>query len=160
MCMFRNWDFLIGGWLDRPGYFKGVESFSDGVRVFWEIEHFSSGGIWGFFIMVDAILVWLKLLRGVMLFRFLVDWDFFFNDGGGRLIFFQKHKVSHGIKIFLVTWVFCQDVRDFSGSGWGLTFFLEVIQFFLGGGYILKLAFSHDEVLSCILQNALNCSLK
>ena len=27
-------------------------------------------------------------------------------------------------------------------------------------GYILKLAFSLDEVLSCILQNALNCSLK
>ena len=27
-------------------------------------------------------------------------------------------------------------------------------------GYILKLVFSHDEVLSCILQNALNCSLK
>ena len=43
----------------------------------------------------------------------------------------------------------------------GLTFFLEVIHFFGGGGgYILKLAFSHDEVLSCILQNALNCSLK
>ena len=45
----------------------------------------------------------------------------------------------------------------------GLTFFLGVIQFFFlggGGGYILKLAISHDEVLSCILQNALNCSLK
>ena len=43
----------------------------------------------------------------------------------------------------------------------GLTFFLEVIQFFgRGGGYILKLAFSDDEVLSCILQNALKCSLK
>ena len=32
--IFRNWDFLMGGWLDRPGYFKGVENFSDGVRVF------------------------------------------------------------------------------------------------------------------------------
>ena len=21
----------MGGWLDRPGYFKGVENFSDGV---------------------------------------------------------------------------------------------------------------------------------
>ena len=43
----------------------------------------------------------------------------------------------------------------------GLTFFLEVIQFFLVGlGYILNLEFSHNEVLSCILQNALNCSLK
>ena len=44
-------------------------------------------------------------------------------------------------------------------AGGGVTFFLEVIQF-LGEGYILKLAFSDDEVLSCILQNALNCSLK
>ena len=47
-------------------------------------------------------------------------------------------------------------------AGGGVTFFLEIIQVFFGGGegYILKLAFSHDEVLSCILQNALNCSLK
>ena len=55
--------------------------------------------------MVEAILGWLKLLRGVMFFRFLVDLDFLFFDGGGgeRLIFFQKLKVSHGIKIFPVT---------------------------------------------------------
>ena len=26
----------MGGWLDRPGYFKGVENFSDGVRFFFE----------------------------------------------------------------------------------------------------------------------------
>ena len=44
-------------------------------------------------------------------------------------------------------------------GGGGVTFFLEIIQFF-GEGYILKLAFSHDEVLSCIFQNALNCSQK
>ena len=31
------------------------------------------GGVRGFFIMVEAILGWLKLLRGVMFFRFLVD---------------------------------------------------------------------------------------
>ena len=36
----------------------------------------------------------------------------------------------------------------------------SVYTFFLGKGYILKLAFSHDKVLLCILQNALNCSLK
>ena len=36
------------GWLDRPGYFKGVENFSDGVRVFGEIENFSSGGFEAF----------------------------------------------------------------------------------------------------------------
>ena len=46
----------------RPGYFKGVENFSDGVRVFFK---------WGFFIMVEAILGWLKLLQGVMFFVFL-----------------------------------------------------------------------------------------
>ena len=40
-----------------------------------------------------------------MFFHFFVDWDFLFFDGGGwiRLIFFQKLKVSHGIKIFPVT---------------------------------------------------------
>ena len=34
--------------------------------------------------------------------------------------------------------------------------------FFFGGGgrYILKLAFSHDKVLPCILKNAQNCSSK
>ena len=44
------------------------------------------------------------------------------------------------------------------GGGGRVTFFLEINQFF-GEGYILKLAFSRDEVLSCILQNAINCSL-
>ena len=34
----------MGGWLDRPGYFKGVEKFSDEVRVFSEIENFQGGG--------------------------------------------------------------------------------------------------------------------
>ena len=61
-----------------------------------------------------------------------------------------------------MTWVSCQDVRDFLGGGcMGGQFFSGGNSvFFWGGGYILKLAFSHDEVLSCILQNALNCSLK
>ena len=54
--------------------------------------------------MVQAILGWLKLLRGVMFFRFLVDSDFLFNGGGGgKADIFQKLKVSHGIKIFPVT---------------------------------------------------------
>ena len=47
----------------------------------------------------------------------------FFDSGGGgregRLIFFKKLKVSHGIKIFPVTSVSCQGVRNFSGSGRG-----------------------------------------
>ena len=33
--------------------------------------------------MVEAILGWLKLLRGVMFFRFLVDSDFLNFGGGG-----------------------------------------------------------------------------
>ena len=151
----------MGGWLDRLGYFKVIENFFDGVRVFLRKSEFFKWVVWGFFIMIEAILEWLKLLRGVMFFLFLVDWAFIFlMAGGGRLIFFQKLKVSHGIKIFPVTWVSCQDVRDFSGGGWGVNFFSGGNFFFLGGGYILKLAFSHDEVLSCIIQNALNCSLK
>ena len=62
----------MGGWLDRPGYFKGVKNFSDGVRFFEKLRIFKRG-VWGFFIKVEAILGWLKLLRGVMFFRFLVD---------------------------------------------------------------------------------------
>ena len=49
---------------------------------------------------------------------------FFYRGGGGRrLIFFQKLKVSHGIKIIPVTSVSCQGVRDFSGGGGGGNFF-------------------------------------
>ena len=34
------------GWLDRPGYLKGVENFSDGVRVFFEkLRIFQVGGL-------------------------------------------------------------------------------------------------------------------
>ena len=43
----------MGGWLDRPGYFKGVENFSDGVSIGnekfsisqKEIENFQVGGL-------------------------------------------------------------------------------------------------------------------
>ena len=35
--------------------------------------------------------------------------------------------------------------------GWEVNFFLEEVQFFLGG-YILKLSFSHDKALPFILQ--------
>ena len=73
----------MGGWLDRPGYFKRVEIFSDGVRVF-EKSRIFKWGIRGFFIMVEAILGWLKLLRGVMFFVFLYIEIFFFFDGGGE----------------------------------------------------------------------------
>ena len=90
------------------GFFEKLRIFKWGVGVI-----FHNG--WG------KILGWLELLRGVMFFRFLVDWDFLFLwwRGGGRLIFFQKLKVSHGIKIFPVTWVSCQGVRNFSGGGRG-----------------------------------------
>ena len=54
--------------------------------------------------------------------------------GGGRLIFFQKLKVSYGIKIFPVTRVSCQDVRNFSGGGWGVNFFSEGNSVFFFGG--------------------------
>ena len=50
-----------------------------------------------------------------------------------------------------LTSVSFQGVRDFLGGGREVIFFLEVIHFFGGEGYILKLAFSHYEVLSCIL---------
>ena len=63
-----------------------------------------------------------------------------------------------GLKLFPVSWVSYQGVQDFPGSG-RLIFFLEEVQFILEG-YILKLAFSHDKALPCILQDELNCSLK
>ena len=56
------------------------------------------------------------------------------------MIFFQKLKVSHGIKIFPVTWVSCQDVRDFSGGGWGVNFFSGGNSVFLGGSIHLKIS--------------------
>ena len=56
--------------------------------------------------MVEVILGWLKkLLRGVMFFSFScrLRFSFLMAGGGGRLIFSQKLKVSHEIKIFPVT---------------------------------------------------------
>ena len=57
--------------------------------------------------MVEAIVGWLKLLRGVIFFSFSCRLRFSFflkaGGGGGMLIFFQTLKVSHGIKIFPVT---------------------------------------------------------
>ena len=35
----------MGGWLDWPGYFKGVENFSDGVSFFFEFRNFQVGGL-------------------------------------------------------------------------------------------------------------------
>ena len=35
----------MGGWLDRPGYFKGVKKVSDGVRVFEILRIFQVGGL-------------------------------------------------------------------------------------------------------------------
>ena len=36
----------MGGWLDRPGYFKGVENFSDGViGLFEKLRTFQVGGL-------------------------------------------------------------------------------------------------------------------
>ena len=35
----------MGGWLDWPGYFKGVEKFSEVVRVFEKWRIFQVGGL-------------------------------------------------------------------------------------------------------------------
>ena len=35
----------MGGWLDRPGYFKGVKKCSDGVRVFEKMRIFQVGSL-------------------------------------------------------------------------------------------------------------------
>ena len=70
------------------------------------------------------------------------------------LIFFQRLKVFSGIQIISSELSFCQGVRDFPGGG-RLIFFPEDVQFFWVGEYILKLAFSHDKVLPCILQDTL-----
>ena len=45
--------------------------------------------------MVEAILGWLKLLRGVMCFRFFCRFRFsyFFGGGGGEANIFQKLKI-------------------------------------------------------------------
>ena len=142
----------MGGWLDRPGYFKGVENFSDGVRVFWEIENFQVGGLrlfhngWGNFRVIETF-------TRSDVFLFLVGRDFLFLDVGEgegwyfsrSLRFFMGLRYSQWLEFLVRVFEIFQVV-----AGEGVTFFLEVIQF-LGEGYILKLAFSGDEVLSCIL---------
>ena len=147
----------MGGWLDRPGYFKGVENFSDGVKVFWEIENFQVGGLmlfhngWGNFRVVETF------TRSDVFFVFLeIEIFFFLMAGRGKADIFP---VSHGIKIFPVTWVSCQGVRDFSGGGRGGNFFSGGNSVF-GGRLHLKISILWWRSLSCILQNALNCSLK
>ena len=85
--IFRNWDFLMEGWLDRPGYFKGVENFSDGVRVFWEIENFQVGGGglrlfhngWGNFKVVETF-----TRSDVFSFSCRLRFSFFLAGGGGE----------------------------------------------------------------------------
>ena len=85
---------------------------------------------------------------------FLVDWIFFWR--GNADSFPEAEGFFRGLKLFPVNRVSCQGVRDFPGTG-RLSFFSGGGSIFFGGGgeYIVKLAFSHDKVLQCILQDAL-----
>ena len=60
---------------------------------------------------------------------------------------------GRGLRIFFL--IFSGGVEIFQK---GLKFFLDELSFFFGG-YILKLAFSHDKALPCILQDTPNGSL-
>ena len=63
--------------------------------------------------------------------------------------------------VFLVDWDSYEGVQDFPGGG-RLIFFMRRFSLFWKDTYmyILKLAFSLDNALPCILRAALNCSLK
>ena len=87
--------------------------------------------------MAEAFLGWLKLLQGMMF--FLQKWIFFGGGVGKVDMFSETYGFLRGLKLFPLSRVSCQGVRDFSGGG-RLIFFLEDVQFF-GGGYILKIAF-------------------
>ena len=52
---------------------KEFKIFPMELGIFEKLKIFKGGGFEAFFIMVEAILGWLKLLRGVMFFCFLVD---------------------------------------------------------------------------------------
>ena len=99
---FSGIEIFSGGWLDRPGYFNGVEKFSDGVKVFEKLRIFQVGGLRlfhngsGNFRVVETI-----TRSDVFSFFCRLRFSFFFDGGGGRLIFSQKLKLSHGIKIFM-----------------------------------------------------------
>ena len=81
----------------------------------------------------------------------LVDWDFLKVRGW---YFSIGLRFSHGIKIIPSQLRFLSGCSRFS-RGWEVNFFLKEVQFILEG-YILKLVFSHDKALPCILQEALN----
>ena len=74
----------MGGWLHRPGYFKGGEHFPMELGFFEKLRIFR----WGF----EAILVWLKLLRGVMFFSFScrLGFSFFLMAGRGEADIFPE----------------------------------------------------------------------
>ena len=79
-----NLDFLVGGVLEVTS--TELKVFQKGLRIFGEIENFSSVGF-------ESFSYWLNPFWVVENDVFLVDWNFF---GGGMLIFFQRLKVFSG----------------------------------------------------------------
>ena len=122
---------------------KELKKFPMELGFFEKLRIFQVGGVWGFFIIVEAILGWLKLLREVMFFRFLVDWDFLFLMVGGRLIFarglrfLMRLRYSQWLEFLVRVFEIIQVVAG--GGGVRVTFFLEVIKF-LGGRIHLKIS--------------------
>ena len=115
-----NWDFL---WGSSWGYFKGVEHFSEWVKYFWRDWKFFKCRGWGSFIMVKTFLgSW----------RFSCRLEFFWR--GNADIFPEVYSFFRGLKLFPVSWVSCQGVRDFPGGG-RLIFFWRRFNFFFGGGW-------------------------
>ena len=80
--------------------------------------------------MVEAILGWLKLLRGVMFFRFLVDSDFLNFWWGGRLIFSRSLRFLMGLRYSQRLEFLVRVFEIFQVVAGGLIFFLKVIQCF------------------------------
>ena len=129
------------GWLDRPGYFKGVENFSDGVRVFWEIENFQVGrGLrlfhngWGNFRVVEIF-----TRSDVFPFSCRLRFSSFF-DGGGREGWYFSRSLRFLMGVIPSNLSFLSGCSRFFRwwPGGGVIFFLEVIQF-LGGRIHLKI---------------------
>ena len=130
----RNWEFFKWGG-------GGSRLFHNGWGNFRVVETFTRSDVFSFSCRL----------------RFYFFW---WRGGGGSWYFSRSLRFLMGLRFSQWLEFLVRMFVIFQVVAGGLTFFLEVIHFLGGGGYILKLAFSHDEVLSCILQNALNCSLK
>ena len=147
-----NWDFLMGGVLEVTS--RDLKNFQGGLlKDFWRNwELFKCMGLRFFHDCWD--------FSGLLKITFFLLIEIFWE---GKCWYFSRGlRFFQGIKIIPSEMSFLSGCLRFSMRCEVKFFFWRRFNFFFGGGreYILKLAFSHDKVLPCILQDAPIWSLK